>query len=85
MSEWKPIEQAPRDGTEILLLVHTVSDIIPGRLLPGAMVIGSYRERRQHAPSSRGPWWRPNTGTLYDDREYLMPTHWMPLPDPPSS
>lgn len=64
MSGWKPIESAPKDGTQILL----------------------------YAPA----WRAPNTGWTFGSDDWQAcpyhhagdprwkPTHWMPLPDPPT-
>ena len=73
MTEWQPIETAPKDGTEILLW-------------------GPYCERPSPAKWYDGKWcayWdgfrviesEGDFGTDY--REFDVPTHWMPLPDPP--
>lgn len=60
MSEWQPIETAPRDGT-FILCAHD----------------SGYVNILQFCSDG---WWSRNTG--YYDPEY--PTHWMPLPLPPS-
>jgi len=71
MSDWQSIETAPRDGTRILGFGGGMGQI--------ANVI-SYNERV-------GCWDTPYD-TL-DDRDeeengYIRPTHWMPLPAPPT-
>ncbi len=68
MSEWKPIETAPREGDEILIARHV-----------------QYRER--------GDVWVMHVA-WYDRRaakwctlhapNLVDPTHWQPLPDPPT-
>ncbi|NRA59196.1 MAG: DUF551 domain-containing protein [Phycisphaerales bacterium] len=63
MSEWQPIETAPRDGTMLVLwLPHE-----------GGIGWGS-------SGTPDDPWWGAPFG-CYD--EYMNPSHWMPLPDPP--
>lgn len=73
MSEWLPIETAPK-GVELLLYCDTFG-----------VELGSYRSDdndREGDPK----WWYDNS---YDDFSTghascpLNPTHWMPLPEPP--
>lgn len=66
MSEWKPIEIAPKDGTNILAVRFDQSEVWP---LVGAIV---------HWSKWEGNWFSPAVG------HYLVPSHWMPLPVPPS-
>jgi hypothetical protein len=65
MSEWKPIESAPKDGTEVLLAY-------PGGIVKSGKwtLFGGYYE--EHWADGE----RPRFGA--------DPTHWMPLPPPPS-
>lgn len=72
MMEWQPIETAPKDGTELILFDEMVC-------------IGSWRNdwNFQDEPKQ----WFDNT---FDDYSCgygstpLKPTHWMPLPEPPT-
>lgn len=76
MSEWQPIETAPTDGTKILLYrIHTNIEV--GEFY--------WFEREVFDPTSDG---------LYRKRIQIYgqnwnatgrPTHWMPLPSPPST
>lgn len=63
MSEWQPIETAPKDGTWVLLY-------------------------HQYARISDWYWdgqkWHNDVLDWGDDEPSLAPTHWQPLPDPPS-
>lgn len=75
MSEWQPIETAPKDGTPIL-----VSN--PER---AGVWIAHYNAVYQSGFRPDNPWaclmlnvrWHPN------QRASMKPTHWMPLPAPP--
>jgi hypothetical protein len=70
MSDWQPIETAPRDGTRILAFgggLGEVSDVV------------SYND-------SVGCWNAPSDTLDDRDDEpdgYNRPTHWMPLPEAP--
>lgn len=68
-AEWRPIETAPKDGTEILLLIQ-FPDQKP------VFVVARYR-------GGASPWrWVPcEDGAASYSEEYA--THWMPLPPPP--
>ena len=69
MSEWQPIETAPKDGTLILAWDGCQHDICE-------WWDGSISGVR--GPSERDAgWWIDN------DRGEMKPTHWQPLPDPP--
>lgn len=65
--EWLPIESAPKDGRDLWL--YTPSD-------EPAQVVGYWAD-------SWGGWnWRDSV--IADcAAEELLPTHWMPLPEPP--
>ena len=68
--EWKPIETAPKDGRQNVLLWNGK------RVYEGHWGLGRYnRSTREyeHAWISH-----PNSGDT-------KPTHWMPLPKPPST
>lgn len=68
--QWRPIEEAPKDGTPILLLIQ-----FPGE--PHDTFVATW-----DANSPKWPW-RPTCdgGSAYSE-EYA--THWMPLPPPPA-
>lgn len=75
MSEWQPIETAPKDGTLFLAALVFDSDGQDG----GLMIIrwrDDWRAWTTHPVSLR----LSDTGDEDDDRS---PTHWMPLPEPP--
>jgi len=67
--EWRPIESAPRDGTEILCW--------PGLRKPETAVTGAWLDTRG------GPCW-VELGVGHHNG-YWRPTHWLPLPKGPAS
>ena len=71
MTDWQPIETAPKDGTRILLL--TEHDVL----------CGSWNGD-EYAKNPR-PYWDNDKsrimGALHTRK--FQPTHWMPLPEPP--
>lgn len=90
MSEWQPIETAPKDSVEVLLYT------------PGGIAIGAWEDIEEDAPDQPGHdagwyacgyscdtvmWGRTEAagfvgpGYLYEATN--QPTHWMPLPNPP--
>lgn len=75
MSEWQPIETAPRDGSQILVYrpqAHLTND-------PQVKVCRSV----QH---DKGCWEKtvpPGMDSTNFTDGYCKPTHWMPLPQPP--
>lgn len=71
MSEWQPIETAPKDGTRIML-----GDRF------GAW-IGQYREIYQSGFKPDNPWQSMMLNHDHMKYKVLKPTHWMPLPPPP--
>lgn len=81
MSEWPPIETAPKDGSEIILR--------RGK----RVTAGCWHERVETSPEydstgeyigrtvqDGGALWISNDGGFTEEEP---PTHWMPLPEPP--
>lgn len=74
MTEWQDIRTAPKDGTEILLFIDG--------FYPKRVIARWY-----------GPWSNWMVGAFPNDparEEYhrigaKVPTHWMPLPEPPKA
>ena len=72
--KWQPIETAPKDGTEILLLIPLdwqSSTIIEPRIGKGRYVATGWF-------TCEG--WLNRLGQWVNEE---TPTHWMPLPEPP--
>ncbi len=78
MTEWQPIETAPKDGTWILVLCpEGESKAEPFIQVARWMEFEVSREK---------DWaWGPLDDYFGSYRWYLpsSPTHWMPLPEPP--
>ena len=69
MTEWLPIDSAPKDGTTIIL--GTAS---------GHVAFGKWLDNSRTAHPWQG--WSTNIGPFGENARYPI-THWMPLPDPP--
>jgi len=67
--EWKPIESAPKDGTTVLVGAYGV---LGWRCRSAKMANNSYYEKRWYSGQ------KTNHPLGYE------PTHWMPLPNPPT-
>lgn len=86
-SPWQPIETAPKDGTEIILFCPQ-GDGTTGstfRLTSGSWFIppllGTVSD--PEVDEQEPPAWLSWDGGFSE--ETMMPTHWMPLPEPPSA
>jgi len=67
-AEWQPIDTAPKDGTRIFAYCVEWEEPVVLRWL-----------QRWHSMS--GTWgWCDNSGDMEQD---YVPTHWMPIPEPP--
>jgi hypothetical protein len=85
-SEWRPIESAPRDGSEVLVCWPRleldedgdVTDVVDGYTQMVTSFVGGRWEEPDYMSA---------TGASFDD-EYTFadqPTHWMHLPLPPNA
>ena len=73
MTEWKPIETAPKDGTKILICVWDIGgywDMEVSQWLKNV----SYKD--EFGKNKKYTGFAPDVGIG-------GPTHWMPLPAPP--
>lgn len=78
MSEWQPIETAPKDGTVVLLFGLWAGEV-GGIAQEPQIDIGRWSGGRSDYGSDG--WWGLITGDAYGC--WMRPTHWMPLPQPP--
>ena len=67
MTEWQPIDTAPKDGTDILAYLEWTDK-------SGEIRVIRWDEEME-------VWWGDYAYDPDDEFEY--PTHWMPLPAPP--
>ena len=70
-AEWQPIETAPKDGTEIIILLHGCAV----QAVWGCIDSGDFESGQEAA------YWWESSFDLDDDG--TDPTHWMSLPDLP--
>jgi hypothetical protein len=76
MSEWQPIETAPKDGTRVIVAFRN-----------NCVTIARWSDACAFESNDEGPHW---VEWECDDHFYSShltgpnePTHWMPLPEPP--
>ena len=82
MSQWQPIETAPKDGTEVLLCQATDADGKP--ILDeswGIFVqVAAWWRKRSNLEAGE---WTVYCSQIQEPRLHFTPTHWMPLPSNP--
>ena len=79
MTEWQPIESAPKDGTDIHVWVR--GSLVP---VPAHFTSREYFAREYDNPEYMEEGWYPSYGFLFDLPEITIdPTHWIPIPEPP--
>lgn len=80
MANWQPVETAPRDGTNVLLVWEWDSG-----LRTGVAVVLAHWHCNKHAHLSRHKDCPNESDCIMRWGAYGgQMTHWMPLPDPPS-
>ena len=70
MSDWQPIESAPKDGTRVLLWTGNLSALPTGTEMVWSATVG---------------WWDREMSHQWIHGSGVDPTHWMPLPAPPTA
>lgn len=79
MSEWQPIETAPKDGT--LIILSWLEDGEPQEQWPCQW---GHIQRNGFFPGKVGMWTAPDGSyTWGDSHPDGAPTHWRPFPTPP--
>lgn len=80
MANWQPIETAPVMKTILLWAATDIAN--DGKVRNWRMETGFYHEGWKGADSQRdySPW---NWGGSHVPPWGTLPTHWMPLPEPP--
>lgn len=80
MSEWQPIETAPRDGREILGFDGIEMRVCYPKQFPRPIKTGD-----DLSVSKRGDRWEffRDESNAPGHSWSMVPTHWMPLPEPP--
>ena len=69
-NDWQPIATAPKDLTEVIVYDADSEGVFIA----------------QYEKNARPPFWSHDTHDIAVGRtgELLRPTHWMPLPEPPT-
>lgn len=78
MSEWQPIETAPKTGQEILLYGEWAGEISGPDPRAGKIFVGQWLGGRSDYP---GYEWHISGTDAYS--AWMKATHWQPLPEPP--
>ncbi|GEK49188.1 hypothetical protein HPA02_34710 [Bisbaumannia pacifica] len=83
MSEWQPIETAPKDGTGVLGWREDCGIILMRYAAPMDFLTDEEAEGLDEYSAEAEDWFAADliAGCRMDGND--EPTHWMPLPEPP--
>lgn len=80
-AQWRPVETAPKDGTTVLLVWKWDSGVHKGvNVIMAHWGCRAHEHQSRHHDCPNEPDCRMNWGAYAGDF-----THWMPLPDPPTT
>lgn len=92
---WQPIETAPKDGTDILVgydfaavwIVHVAFWSEGTCTAADGSVVELWRDQGFDSEDEATGWWSYTWGSVSQDKleGSHAPTHWMALPEPPTS
>lgn len=74
---WQPIETAPKDGTDVLVMyMHIDTQVVHNAF---------FASEADGWDSGDVGWWSYEHSEVSRIKldDWMEPTHWMPLPDPP--
>lgn len=84
MSEWQPIETAPKDGTEILAWRADCGVLLVRYMCMEDFLTERELEGHDEETTFQDDWWCADFVTGCRLEGSVVPTHWMPLPTPPA-
>lgn len=75
--EWQPIETAPKDGTDVIVMYMHINTQI---------VHNAFWNDYEDADKDEIGWWSYEHSEVSRIKldDWMSPTHWMPLPAPPT-
>jgi len=81
MSEWQPIETAPKDGTFILVCQTLTKKQAKDKAYGIFFQVAAWWADEEDEKDGR---WAIYCDLPSEPSLHFNPTHWMPLPEPPS-
>ncbi len=83
MSEWKPIESAPKDGRLIIITTGSASGVARWGIVARRDTLNDYDDGSGPCAQfeSEYGWLSPNNKHIHG----MQCTHWMPLPEVPQT
>jgi len=82
--EWQPIETAPKDGTEILGWRDDCGIMLMRWVCPVDFMTCRELDGLDDESAEAEDWFCADFVAGFRLDEYLAPTHWTPLPQPPN-